>query len=120
MWSFRKKSTPRVQEEKSTLDVSEIQQKLEFVMVGVSVGSNGQQQMEAVQEDNRKKAQELEHLKSQLNAPAPPAQPAKSKPVPPPFPIELERYSQKAERFPEQVHHTIASPVHSPQVDQSK
>ena len=76
--------------------------------------------MEAVQEDNRKKAQELEHLKSQLNAPTPSAQPVKSKPVPPPFPPELERYSQKSERFPEQIHHTIASPVHSPQVDQSE
>ena len=110
VWSFRRKSPPRAQEEKSNVDVSEIQEKLEFVM----------KQMEAVQEDNRKKTQELEHLKSQLNAPAPSAQPVKSKPVPPPFPPELERYSQKSERFPEQMHHTIASPVHSPQVDQSE
>ena len=41
VWSFRRKSTPRAQEEKPTVDVSEIQEKLEFVMVRLSVDSNG-------------------------------------------------------------------------------
>ena len=41
VWSFRRKSTPRAQEEKPTVDVSEIQEKLEFVMVRLSVDING-------------------------------------------------------------------------------
>ena len=63
--------------------------------------------MQAVQEENRKKSEELESIRNHM-------QQVHSKPVPPPFPAELDRYSRQAEQTPENGVQTISSPVIHP------
>lgn len=63
--------------------------------------------MEVVQEENKRKEAEIDLLKRQVRSTAP-------KPTPPPFPPELERYSQRSERSSEEAPQTIPSPTNPP------
>ena len=63
--------------------------------------------MQAVQEENRKKSEELESIRSCMLQ-------NHTKPVPPPFPAELDRYSRRAEQTPENGVQTISSPIIHP------
>lgn len=69
--------------------------------------------MEAVQEDNRKKSEELEQLRNQISASNSRIASPKVRPVPPPFPSKLDQYSQQSEQSIV-TPHTIASPVSRP------
>ena len=64
--------------------------------------------MQAVQEDNQRKAAELESLRTHLQLPS------SQKPVPPPFPSELASYSVQSEQASRGDHQTIVSPIISP------
>ena len=64
--------------------------------------------MQAVQEDNQRKAAELESLRTHLQLPS------SQKPVPPPFPSELASYSVQSEQAARDDHQTIVSPIVSP------
>lgn len=70
--------------------------------------------MEAVQEDNRRKSEELVQLKNQISANNSRVSSPKVKPVPPPFPPKLDSYSRQAEQSIAPPH-TIPSPVSHPQ-----
>ncbi len=65
--------------------------------------------MQAVQEENRKKSEELESIRSCMLQ-------NHTKPVPPPFPAELDRYSRRAEQTPENGVQTISSPIIHPRL----
>lgn len=64
--------------------------------------------MQAVQEDNQRKAAELESLRTHLQ------RSSGQKPVPPPFPSELANYSVQSEQASRGDHQTIVSPIVSP------
>lgn len=64
--------------------------------------------MQAVQDDNQRKAAELESLRTHLQLPS------SQKPVPPPFPSELANYSVQSEQASRGDHQTIVSPIISP------
>lgn len=69
--------------------------------------------MEVVQEESKRKEAEINQLKKQVRS-------TTVKPVPPPFPPELERYSQRSERVHEEVQQTISSPTHTPILSQDE
>lgn len=69
--------------------------------------------MAAVQEENQRKNEELKQLKSQIASVSGPSSPS-HRPVPPPFPPQLARYTQAAEQDVPQSTQTIASPVVQP------
>ena len=69
--------------------------------------------MAAVQEENQRKNEELKQLKNQIASVSGPSSPS-HRPIPPPFPPQLARYTQAAEQDAPQSTHTIASPVIQP------